>query len=74
VSYEISFPKDSLPGWGEVSRTLDDQHFIHFEVQAPFPPQPGAHPIQVKAILKWQGGQIEVTRDADWVSSGDTGP
>ena len=74
VSYGINLPKDSLPGWGEVSRTLDDQHFIHFEVQAPFPPQPGAHPIQVKAILKWQGGQIEVTRDADWVSSGDTGP
>ncbi len=74
VSYEINLPKDSLPGWGEVSRTLDDHRFIHFELQAPFPPAPGAHPIQVRAVLKWDAGQAEVARDVDWVSSGDTGP
>ena len=74
VSYEIALPKDNPPGWGEISRTLDDQHFIHIEIQAPFPPRRGAHWIQLKAILKWQGGQTEVTRDVDWVSSADTGP
>ena len=73
VSYEIALPKDNPPGWGETSRSLDDQHFIHIGIQAPFPPQPGAHRIQLKAILKWETGQAEVTRDVDWVSSGDTG-
>ena len=28
---------------GEISRTLDGQRFMHFDIQAPFPPQPGAH-------------------------------
>jgi len=43
VSYEISLPHDHPPGWGEISRTLDGQRFMHFDIQAPFPPQPGAH-------------------------------
>jgi hypothetical protein len=73
VSYEIALPEDNPPGWGEVSRTLDDQHFIHFEIQAPFPPQPGSHPFQLKAMLKWAGGQAELSREVEWVSSGDTG-
>jgi alpha-glucosidase (family GH31 glycosyl hydrolase) len=73
VSYELSLPRDNPPGWGEISRSLDDQRFIHFEVQAPFPPQPGGHLMQLRAILKWEGGQIEMTRDIEWVSSGDTG-
>jgi hypothetical protein len=74
VSYEISLPHDNPPGWGEINRTLDDQRFNHFEIQAPFPPQPGAHRIQLEAILKWEAGHAEVARNVDWVSSGDTGP
>lgn len=73
VSYEISFPEQKPPGWGEISRMMDDQHFIHFEIQAPFPLAPGLHVVRVKAILKWDGGQTELTRDVDWVSAGDTG-
>jgi hypothetical protein len=65
--------KDDPPGWGEIGRPLDDRHFVHIEIQAPFPPRPGPHQIQLRAILKWQGGQTEVTRDVEWVSSGDTG-
>ena len=72
VSYEIALPKDNPPGWGEIGRSLDNQHFVHIEIQAPFPPRPGPHQIQLRAILKWQGGQTEVTRDVEWVSSGDT--
>lgn len=72
VSYELSLPHDNAPGWGEISRSVDDQRFIHFEVQAPFPPPPGAHQMQVRANLKWNGGRTEVTRDVEWVSSGDT--
>lgn len=75
VSYEIALPKDNPPGWGVgTSRRLDDQHFIHIGIQASLPPQPGAHRIQLKAILKWETGQDELTRDVDWVSSGDTEP
>lgn len=73
VIYEIILPEDSPPGWGEVTRTFDDQHFIHFEIQAPFPSRPGTHLIRVKATLKWNGGQTEVTRDVQWISSGDSG-
>ena len=73
VRYEIALPKDNPPGWGEISRTLDNQHFVHIEIQAPFPPRPGPHQIQLRAILKWQGGQTELTRDVEWVTSGDTG-
>lgn len=73
VSYEISLPDDNPPGWGEIGRTVDSHHFVHIKVQAPFPPKPGAHSIQFKAILEWDGGQTEVTRDAEWMSSGDTG-
>ena len=72
VSYEISLPHDNPPGWGEISRSLDDQRFVHFEVQAPFPPRPGAHHMQLTAVLKWNGGRAEVTHDVEWVSSGDT--
>jgi alpha-glucosidase (family GH31 glycosyl hydrolase) len=74
VSYEIDLPEGNPPGWGEISRTLDDQHFVHFELQPPFPPHPGPQSIRVKAVLKWAGGQTAVTRDVEWVSSGDTGP
>jgi len=64
VSYEITLPKDNPAGWGEISRTLDNQHFIHFEIQAPFPPQPGAHVLRLKAILKWKDGQTDLTHDS----------
>jgi hypothetical protein len=73
VIYELSLPPENLPDWGEVRRTLDDQHFIHFEIQAPLPSSPGAQLIRVKATLKWSGGHIEMTRDVQWASSGDTG-
>jgi hypothetical protein len=73
VIYEMSLPQQNPPGWGEVSRTLDDQHFIHFEIQAPFPFRPGSHLIRGTATLKWTGGQTETNRDAQWMSSRDSG-
>jgi hypothetical protein len=56
VTYEISLPEDSPAGWGEVSRSVDDQGFLHFALQAPSPPRTGTHLFRLKATLKWNGG------------------
>jgi hypothetical protein len=70
VSYTISFPKSESPGWDHASRSVDNHGFTHFETQAPFPLAPGAHWIRVKAVLQWDSGQAEVTRDLQWRNEG----
>jgi glycosyl hydrolase family 31/uncharacterized protein DUF5110 len=68
VSYGISFPEIGSPGWAEVGRSVDERGFVHFEAHAPFPLNSTMHTIRVRAVLKWAGGQADVSRDVPWTS------
>jgi alpha-glucosidase (family GH31 glycosyl hydrolase) len=73
ITYSISFPEEGPIGWSEIDRKLDDYGFMHIRIHAPSPTRPGAHVIRLKVFVKWEGGQMELTRDVQWMSPGDTG-
>ncbi len=70
ITYSIALPDEGLPGWGEVNRSEDSEGYMEFELRAPYPCPPGPHEIRLRAILKWDGGETEVTQDVQWYSSG----
>lgn len=74
ITYSISFLQDEGPGWAVISRSLDDHGFMNFHIQPPSPVPAGVHVIRLKAVVQWDGGQTELSRNVEWMSPGDTGP
>jgi hypothetical protein len=70
VAYEIGLPDSSLPGWIMTNRSAGSEGYAQFGIRVPFPPPAGSHTLRVKATLTWDGGQTEVWRDVEWLSTG----
>lgn len=70
VSYELEMPgeADGERSWGAGSPVVGWDGITQFDVQNPSPTMAGPHLFKLKAILKWAGGQTEITRDAEWFS------
>lgn len=67
--YELLLPQEA-PGVIETGRTETPEGYTRFTVRIPFPPPRGNHRLQVRAVTAWDGGEAEVSRDADWFSTG----
>jgi alpha-glucosidase (family GH31 glycosyl hydrolase) len=73
VTYSISLPQSDTPGWAVISRNPDEHGFMNFHIQGPSPTPAGVHMIRLKAMIKFDAGQTEVSRTVKWRSPGDTG-
>ncbi len=57
-------------GWVQASPVPAPDGYTQFNIQHPHPPKPGSHVFKVKAVLTWEGGQTDVQRDVEWLSTG----
>lgn len=71
VSYELDCPDEDAENraWVASAPKAREDGFTEFGVQHPNPTRFGKHTFKVRAILTWEGGQAELSRDADWYSA-----
>lgn len=73
ITYAIDLSGNQASGWTEVSRNIGNDGFMHIRLQAPSPLPPSIQTLRVRALLKWDNNQTELTHEVRFVSSGDSG-
>jgi hypothetical protein len=72
VTYDIRLPEEGTPVWMQTGAPKElDTGFTEFSIRAPFLVRRGDHQLRVRAVLSWQGGNVELERDVPWYSNGD---
>ncbi|MHB0998381.1 MAG: glycoside hydrolase family 31 protein [Armatimonadota bacterium] len=66
IKYAIELPKDSIPGWGQMPPAPDANGYTRLDLFCPNPSKPQGQPFRIKATLKWEGGEVEISRDLQW--------
>lgn len=66
TAIQIELPEENLPGWGQNPTVQAGNGYTQFDIFYPFPEKPNGQVFRVKAVLSWDGGQVETWREIEW--------
>jgi hypothetical protein len=71
VSYDVRLPEEGTPVWMQTGApTVLETGYTEFSIRTPTLVRRGSHQLRVKAVLTWEGGQVEMEGDVPWYSNG----